>query len=292
MSLKFHDICGPCHESCRHCGIEGNANSCRSCADSNAGLPPHSSIDACACKAGFLPKLSPTPLDVCVNCIETDVQCMTQEQAEFINHAAETYSLPCLIESTDHRICYFNALSTSGCSPDPIEEVAGHITDENTGTTRPTSAQCYELLKAQWPFIIYWFRTLFPAFVGPADASDAELMAIRSILFLWIQHFGPNEIAQWTDIKTAVNGEAVGWGNYIAWIGASPGFSLDSGDTELAFPSDLQSWLVSSCHEVTSTCKELAIFNLKSTVCDKTLCSSRLRELCFEVNPSSSCASS
>ena len=285
----FHDQCGLCHDSCEVCGIAGNASSCRACADIHSGLPLHSGLGACVCKAGFTPKTSPTPSDACVNCVGSEAQCMTQEQADFINHVADTYSLPCLMETPNHRICYYNALPTCDCTPNPIEFVIGTITDEETGLARPTTGQCYELLKAQWPFITYWFRTLFPDFVGPADATDADILAIKSVLYLWIQHFGPAEIEQWADIRSAVNGNAPDWANYMAWVDTSPGFSLDSGTSVLAFPTDLLNWLQASCSQGTVLCNELTLFNLKSTVCQTSACTSGVLELCSQISPTSNC---
>lgn len=288
-TLHFHDQCGLCHESCEVCGNAGDANSCRGCADSHAGLSSHSGIGTCVCKAGFSPKVSPTPWDACVSCVESEVQCMTQEQADFINHVADAYSLPCLIEALDHRICYYNALPACDCTPNPMEQIIGPFTEESTGTARPTTAQCYELLKAQWPFITYWFRTLFPDFRGPADASDSDILAIKSILYLWIQQFGPAEIGGWTNIKSAVNGEAANWANYLAWVDFKPGFSLDAGATVFPFPVHLLSWLQTLCAQGTAVCKELALFNLKSTVCHTSTCPAAVLELCSQVSPTSDC---
>jgi hypothetical protein len=156
----------------------------------------------------------------------------------------------------------------------------------------PMPLQCFKLLKAQSAYMTYWFAQLFPDFEGPNPGSLEDFDDIKSVLYLWILHFGPFEIDTWTDIKAAMNGPGENWKNYIAWIDSIPGFSVDAGATVKAFPNALISWLQSSyastvdCPEVNNT------FNVESTVCDNGSCSTAVKVYCKQVVPWSSCASS
>lgn len=182
-------------------------------------------------------------------------------------------------------------MPTSDCTPDPIQAVTGPIIDFAT-VAKPTQVQCYSLLKAQWPWLTYWFNRLFPTFVGALPIRYYESNLQKSLLYLWILQFGPAEMDTWTDIKAAVNGPGESWQNYMAWIDSDAGFSLDAGLSVKRFPEKLLAWLQASCSN-TMTCVELAVtFNYVRKPCDNGSCSSQVKAYCVQIDTGSACATS
>ena len=292
----FHTVCSSCDQRCTTCGKRGNPSSCLSCKLPGTSLAPYNTVGDCQCRDGYVPDMFPsaacTPCSGCSLCVGSDESaCMSQEQAEFANnYIIRALSLPILTESADNLICYRTPLPTTGCTPDPIEVVTGPITEYET-VAKPTANQCYTLLKAQWAFATYWFNTLFPNFEGPSPTSDVNLIGIKTVLKLWILHFGPAEMDTWTDIKEAMNDAGENWKNHLGWIDSNPGFTLDAGATVKAFPAKLLAWLQSSCSSTTSGCTELFnTLSMLTTVCDKAPCSSTLKGYCRQYNEYSTCA--
>ena len=299
-SKSFHTACGPCHGDCTTCGVSNFKYSCHTCSIAGATLPPYISIGGCECRAGYVPDDAPTAACIhcapagCPYCIGSDEsECMSQEQADFAkNLITAALALPLLTESADNLICYRTPLLTAGCTPDPIEAVTGTIIDYET-VAKPTVYQCYELLKAEWPFITYWFDQLFPTFTGPVPNSYANMLFIKTTLQIWILHFGPAEMNTWTDIKAVMNDAGENWKNHMAWIDSNPGFSMDAGTTVKAFPAKLLAWLQSSCSSTTASCFELmATFSMWSGVCADASCSSSVKAYCAQISPTGPCASS
>lgn len=142
--------------------------------------------------------------------------------------------------------------------------------------------------------MIHWFNTLFPNFQGPADATDSELVAIKSTIYVWIMHFGPVVMRgeDWTDLKDALTNAASDWKKFLGWVGAAPGYITDGTTASLKpFPTALLNWLneLNGCHQVTEGCADLTVFNLKSTVCaEGATCTVKSR--CSLVDSNSNCA--
>jgi len=211
---------------------------------------------------------------------------MTSQQADFVQYVGTAFGLPYQVE-TGGRICFHSSISATDCSSDSIVAVTGTIADFAT-VAKPTLFQCYRLLKAEWSLVIYWFGYLFSGFVGPQGATSAELLKIKSVLHLWILQFGAGEINTWTAIKSAVNAPASEWTKYMAWLGPTSGFSVDAGANVLPYPADLQTWLTSSCSDSAVECKDLDVFNLKSTACSSS-CIAAARPLCPLISANSAC---
>ena len=168
-------------------------------------------------------------------------------------------------------------------------------TIENYGTeprAKLTTSQCYELLKATWPHVTHWFTTLFTDFQGPAGATDAEKLAIKSTIYLWILRFGVSTMKgrDWADLRAALNAGSSAWANYLGWLGATPGFTTNAANPAKPFPSDLLIHLnsASGCAGVTVGCTDLQVFNLKSIVCANASCT--VKTQCVEVASGSLCA--
>ena len=244
-------------------------------------------------------KTNPTLADLCVcsskSCFyctgSTDPNCLSSEVAKFVDHVFAAYSLPLTTEDSVNNICYRYQLPTAACTKTFIEGITGVISGYGTPAVLFTPQQCYKLLKEQWTPTSYWFTTLFPTFTRPTGATDTELTTIKSILHLWILQFGSAEVGTWTDIKAAANGAAGNWQNYIGWIDIAPGFSLDAGATRKDFPATLLAWLTTYCNNSSFICKELALFNLKSTVCANPACLvGTTKGYCGQIAPNSACA--
>jgi hypothetical protein len=214
---------------------------------------------------------------------------MSAEEAEFVQFTREYFSLPMLVESRG-LVCFRHPMLTHNCVPDSIEQITGPVLDYGTGAAKPTKLQCYSMLKALWPFVTYWFNKLFPGFVGPINSTSLELLSIRAVVYMWILQFGASVMDTWTDVKALVSGNAKDWENYMAWIDSDPGFSVNRGIAAKAFPVELQAWLVTTCNGVTNGCKDLAVFNLKSSVCEDSGCSAEVQGYCKQIDTSSNCS--
>ncbi len=297
-TTTFHTICAACHPNCATCGMGNTKYVCHTCAKAGATLLTYNSVGDCQCRAGFVPEIDPTEACTpcapagCPNCIGSDEsQCMSQEQADFSTTILiGLLNLPIRTESADNRICYRTRLPISSCTPDPIEAVTGEIVDYAT-VAKPTAYQCFDLLKAEWPFVNYWFDRLFPAFEGVSPNSHSNMVFTKTTLQIWIMQFGPSEMNDWTDIKEAMNDAGENWGNHMAWINSSPGFSLDAGETVKVFPEKLLTWLQSSCSSTTANCFELmTTFNMFSTACSSGSCSASVKTYCTQIQSDSPCA--
>lgn len=295
----YHQSCSTCHGSCETCERGSNFGYCTSCVADGATLYSLSSLGTCLCLEGYVFQGSPT--SPCVACVPAGCpyclgpnkeECMSWEEFNFVYLAMTAYGLPFLTETEDHFICFNEEIPTSGCTPDPIETVTGPIIDY-TGVAKPNILQCYTLLTAQWPYATYVFSQLFPNFEGPDNYSSPNLLQLKSALYLHILRFGYFEMRSWTDLKSAMNDAGANWKNHIAWLGTSPGFSLDSGLTRKDFPVLFLERLTASCGTVTETCAILNhLFNNASKVCGDSSCSATAKGYCAEIKPSSACATS
>ena len=141
-----------------------------------------------------------------------------------------------------------------------LESTTGPITKDAAGLN-PSDEECYELLRAEWPLVTYWYNLLFPHFAAPASASQEEAYMIKAQIWLWILRYSGtvmNTDPLWAPIIEAFNAPASKWGKYLAWNGSTPGFTID-GKTVRAFPSGLAESLGNI---------ELRMFNSFSSLCD------------------------
>lgn len=215
---------------------------------------------------------------------------MSPEQGRFLSLLNNLYSLPRTTETADHRICFNDKLPISRCTPNPIESVIGTTilyTDE--GAAQPTLFQCYKFLTANWPYITNTFNKLFPEFTGPDNLDSMTLNNVKFFLYSIILEIGYAEMNKWTDLKAAWNAPGVNWKNYIAWMSATPGYSLDGGLTKKEFPSLYLARLITNCGS--NYCFELEnLFYIRSTVCNNAACSDTVQGYCLHVRSASPCA--
>lgn len=192
-------------------------------------------------------------------------------------------------------MCYFQPWEIDDCGQNPVQAVVtGPIASSDTGAS-PTTFQCYELLLAEWPAMKLWFKRLFPEFTGPIHASKSEKAAIKYTIYLWILHFGPNEVGSpdWDELRTALNDPASDWTKFLGWAGTSTPQYLTNG-TRISmkkYPGTLKDWLKSEsgCKGVTAGCADLQVFNSVSKVCEVGA-GCTVEDLCREVNSTSNCA--
>ena len=181
--------------------------------------------------------------DVCVG--RDPAQCFnSQEQVDFVKYQ-DCLESALTTETKEHLLCYFHRRpqwDTSGCATQPMPGVVtGTIDHYDDGLpAAPTVFQCYELLKATWPYLTHWFGHFFPTFQGPA-ATDAEKLAIKSTIYLWILRLGASSVnsEDWADLKTALKAAPAEWVNYLGWLGDTPGFFTNQ--SSLRRPSQLAS---------------------------------------------------
>lgn len=279
--------------------IGGSNYYCTSCSADETTLSSHKAVGECFCKAGYVPQTG-VPATNCQLCAPvgcpycigaSEAECMSPEQANFV-YSAKLKSLPIQTMTTDSRICFNDILPTLECTPSMIEAVTGSaMTYPEPGVAKLSPLQCYSLLTAHWPHVTYAFNLLFPDFVGPGNLLDTVLRDIKMLLVTFILQFGHQEMSTWTDLKAAWNAPEANWKNYMAWLGPTPGYSLDAGLNKKDFPSTLLSWLQYGCTS-TSDCFELKkLFNNYSTACSLP-CSEPVRSYCQLINSSSPCGSS
>jgi len=280
-----------CADTCKSCSGSA-ATDCLACY-AHASLPSGQSVGTCTCNQGY----ARTALSCdavcspagCLNCIGSNpAECMTPDQAAFVQHVASAYSLPTTQESSDHFICYRTPLPSCAAA---ITVIVGAVSDYGNGNVSLDKYQCYDLLKATWPLMTSWFAALISGFTGPAGATESELLIVKSVLYLWIVQFGPAQLKHdpaWQDLLAAFKTPASDWTNYLGWTGSSPGYTLDAGANIKTFPADLQTWLTGSC---SAGCveQELLVLNLKSTVCQHSACVG-VKSKCALVAAGSPCA--
>lgn len=293
-----HSQCLPCHPNCATCYMGGSIT-CSSCSDMNAVLNING---ICECKPGYHSRSS--AVLVCESCLDPErFGCLITKEQYFFVGLVSRYRLPIAYPSIiKDRICYRNLLPASGCMRDATLEVIGGLFDMGPDINDPNGGehmysvkgdQCSLLLISQWPFIIFWFSELFPNFVGPSPSSLYDIQVMKSVLYLWIQQYGPSEINSWTDIKAAVQGASGDWKNYIFWVMEDPGFSLDGGTTIKRYPATLVEGPKDCINDAEDSlfCDELYfIFNKWSTLCKNPLCSDTIKSYCMQSHPYSECA--
>jgi hypothetical protein len=182
---------------------------------------------------------------------------MSREQAIFAAFLANRYSLP-LTDETNGLICYNEPVPDLTC--DPLTPVMGVLQSDEAGL-HPTADQCYKLLKAEWPYVTYWFGEIFPNF-HPPDTSDYGKYMLKTVLWLWILQYGPGELRGnelWQNIVTTFNNDSLDWTQLFAWMGDLKGFNPD-GSATFSFPAVLEASL-------TETSPEMQLFNYFSEVC-------------------------
>ena len=199
----------------------------------------------------------------CTHCAAPSLEgCMNEEEADFAQYVATTYSLP-LTDETNGVMCYRQPVPRLDC--DPLTEVTKAITEDLAGL-HPTADQCYELLTVQWPFVAHWFNVFFSDFRPPEAAIPEETNMLKAVLQLWILQYGPSELSAnplWQGLISTFNNVALDWTQLLAWKGSqgiSSGYSAD-GITKSSFPAALEASL-------TLASPELELFNLFSTLCD------------------------
>jgi len=159
----------------------------------------------------------------------------------------------------------------------PLKVVTGAIAADSSGL-HPTLGQCYELLGIQWPFVTSWYNHFFPHFTPPTTASETEVYALKTVLWLWVLRFDPSTItydAKWQELVAIFNNASLNWAQLLAWGGAAPGY-LAAG-TLHSFPTGL-----------TLSTSELVLFNSFSTVCATGNCGYKTQ--CQQVASTSPCA--
>lgn len=201
--LNYHSSCGSCDGICDTCFMSSDPNSCKIC---RLSLEPD-----------FLPALCQTCTGSCNYCVYS--KCWSElETVDFVNYVEPLYDLPINVETAEGFMCFFSPhpQGTAACSFDEV--VTGTIEDYDlVNAAKPSNFQCYEVLRATWPYVIHWFKELFPTFQGPAGASDSEKASIKFTIYLWILQFGGFAIKteDWNGLRTAINAEPGAWANYL-----------------------------------------------------------------------------
>ena len=186
------------------------------------------------------------------------------------------YALP-MSKVTNGAVCYGSKLPSSPKDLSVFEGILGALTSDGPVTTD----KCYELLQLQWPSLIYWFNMLIPRFVPPSEATEFQIYSIKTAVWLWVLRFGPGVLSfdsSWKQLISALNAPQSQWYKYLAWGGATPGYTID-GKTVRNFPVAMGA--VSS--------GELAVLNLFSKVCQTFGCAMKVQ--CQQVAVSSPCTS-
>ena len=137
-------------------------------------------------------------------------------------------------------------------------------------------AQCYELLKTEWPYVQGAYNTLFGSFVLPLSATPTELTKFKSVLWMWILQYGSYFAGsqQWTEVIAVFN-SALEWDKLLGWAGTTPGISYKG--TRHTFPT-----------YVKMSAAVLTVLNSHSTVCDASACGFQAE--CALAKPGSTCA--
>ena len=276
--------CPRCHASCGTCAVYTDKEKCTSCKVQEATLS-NPAGGSCSCLKGFVYKnYATTACDPCVPgcpyCVDTSSEgCMkTKELTIFASNLASSYSLP-LLSQASGLICYRQPVPTTTC--DTVSNtlsvaVTGTIASDGSGL-HPILPQCYELLRAEWGYVIYWYTHFFGHFNAPVSATETEKYNLKTVLWLWILQFGSYALtteSAWQDIVNTFNNDSLVWGGLLAWSGG-----YLAGGTTHSYPTGL-----------TPTSPELSLFNRFSEVCATAGCGHKTH--CLEVASTSTCATS
>lgn len=272
--------CVACHSSCKKC-MNGLIGGCLSCKVTGARLTnPGGGV--CTCRDGYVPQEGVT--GSCVPCAECRFccgprapQCMpNRDMAVFGVLTDANYALP-MFTVTDGAVCYGSKLPSSPKDLSVFEGILGALTSDGLVVTD----KCYELLQVQWPSLIYWFHMLLPRFAPSPEATEFQVYSIKTVVWLWVLRYGPALLSfdnSWRQLISALNAPQSEWYKYLAWGGATPGYTID-GKTVRSFPVAIGA--VSS--------GELAVLNMFSKVCQTFGCAMQVQ--CRQVTVSSPCAS-
>ena len=272
--------CVPCHPSCRRC-INELIGGCLSC--KAAGAKPTKFVGgSCNCGDGYVPQEGVTgscvPCAGCRFCSGPRApQCMAnRDMAVFGVLTDSNYGLP-MSKVANGAVCYGSKLPSSPKDLRVFEGILGALTSDGPVATD----KCYELLQLQWPSLIYWFNMLIPNFTPPSEATEFQIYSIKTAVWLWVLRFGSTVLSfdsSWKQLISALNAPQSQWYKYLAWGGATPGYTID-GKTVRNFPVAMGA--VSS--------GELAVLNLFSKVCQTFGCAMKVQ--CQQVAVSSPCTS-
>lgn len=149
--------------------------------------------DTCDCPNGYVP--DPSPIINCVSCSPKAVP-TALAPGQAIAWIAKIWSCchqcrfllqPAPTPRSQRPLLLPSEGSCPDCNPfSDITDIRG---------LHPTSKQCYEVLKAQWPAVIQWYGKLFPHFTPPYTTTDPEVYALKIVLWLWIIHFSASVLS-------------------------------------------------------------------------------------------------
>jgi len=235
----YHEVCSPCSDSCATCFIGNDDYNCYTCKVSTTELVKQSrDLGSCSCRDGYQPGRIPVLESDCVPCVPagcpacvgpTAQDCFSSVAVAEFARLSMTIPLP---ETTATHICYCIPLDLPTCASNVLVEIMGSLADDGNGVYQPQVSQCYTLLNAMWPYITYWFTEIFPTFDPAIVYRPKSFSAL--IVKLWILEFTPSELVNnpdWKPIVTAFNQPAAAYANYLAWIGTTPGYTLDGTST-------------------------------------------------------------
>lgn len=138
--------CDTCHYSCTGC-----SPNCNACEDSSATV-----VANVYCLLGVgtgtvtKPAIPSSCISGCTYCLDnTEAGCMGSEDLLAFATNLATYSPP-LVNEANKLICYGEQVPETTCQPFDI--VSGTYTKDTTGF-HLSLRQCYELLKAEWPYV-------------------------------------------------------------------------------------------------------------------------------------------
>ena len=250
-----HQSCASCDNGCATCESAATSNDCQSC----------------------LFKYHKGP------CVGVSCTCLESSNEEMFVEFAKTHGLP-YTDETNSMICYRQPVPTIDCDPLP-GVVTGTITEDGDGL-HPTQAQCDELLRANWPWVTYWFDQLFGDMTLPQSATAEDTVLVTNTIYSLILKQGPatlNRDQSWKDFVGVFNQASPPWATLLGWPSSADGtttpagYTID-GSTKLPLPTGLT---------LTSTSLTLILLNHFSEVCDNTLC--LLPAQCGIVEPSNNC---
>jgi len=246
-----------------------------------------SSPGTCVCGDSYAYVISPT--SACTACLSSNHYClsgtdtMSWPSLDIVIFALTANSLDSLpYQSQTHSLlCYRgNVVDVNDCTIPIMPTAMGSF--GSAGSYAATPTQCYNLLNQQWPFVTYWFTTMFPNFTPPATAAIGDVNKVQTILQLWILQFGPSDMTADTDWQTLVgvfNSATTPWATLMAWATPSPPQYTTDGTTAVNLPATLATWLGAVGVDV-------AAFNTFNTVCGTAHCG---KAFCTRALPSSAC---
>ena len=305
---EYHATCGRCDFYCGLCWKGQDPTQCTACLYYPTTPYGMEVVGSCTCPTGFAP-IKQSVLAQCTTACTGCAYCLSADPADCFDNLEQVYtakvvadnldSVPITTETDDHKFCYMQHRPTiaNTCGADPVQAVVtGEIQNYSNGSGAVFQpSQCKELLRAQLPYALHWFNTIFPTFEGPLINGNSPYWVFKAGIYMWILGMGPKvmQSTEWDDLRGLISNPNTDYAKVLVWLTGTPGFVSDGTYASMKpLPPSFVAWLAKPEICPSSSlwnCMILSPLFVYSKVCD-TACD--MKDICAAYLPGSTCATS